>query len=455
MSKHTDSKHADSKHGLDSLLDLGQRVVSLARELGADQVRAGVGRGVSTELSRRDGHIEKAEKSRSLSVRASIMVDGRFSAHATSDLRPEALREFLGRAVEATRFLEPDLNRRLPDLETMGDADIDALDMRDASWDDLDPAYRQARCADLEDRVRAAGSDLKIRSVTTYAWDGSSDHVTVTSHGYQSAWRSTSFGGGAVISLEDEGGRLPEAYFTTGARHQADQLGPETIAKQVIEHGRHRLGGGPTASGRYAMLVENKVAGRILGTLIGPMHAEAIYEKRSCLDGKLGQRVANEALTIIDDPLLPRAAGSHPHDGDGMPARRRTLLDRGVLQEFLVDVYNGRRLGWEPTSGDVGNLIVPQGVRSPQAVLATLPQAIVVEGFLGGNTNPASGDFSFGVNGVLYQHGHAVRNISEMNISGNLFELLDRFSEACDDAWIWSTWRTPSLLFHDIQFSGS
>lgn len=441
--------------GLEQLLQIGRDVVALATELGAEEVRAGVGRGVSTELSRRDGRIEKAEESRSLGVRASLMVDGRFSGHATSDLRPAALREFLTRAVDATRFLEPDEHRRLPERELMGDADIDAIEGYDDGWDSVDPAYRRALCAELEELTRTEGADVSIRSVATYAWDGASEHVTVTSHGYQSAWRTTSFGAGAVLSLEDEGGRLPEAYFMSSARHQGDIIDPRTIAQQVVEHARHRLGSGPARSGRYPMLVENKLVGRVLGTLLGPMQAEAIYEKRSCLDGKLGQRIANPALTIIDDPLIPRASGSHPHDGDGMPSRRRVLVDQGVLQEFLVDVYNGRRLGWEPTGGSTGNILVPPGDRSPQQLLAGLPRAIKVEGFLGGNANPSSGDYSFGVNGVLYEHGVATQNVSEMNISGNLFELLERYAEAGDDVWTWSAWRTPSLLFDDIQFSGS
>jgi len=436
------------------LLDIAQRVVAQATALGAEEVKASVGRGVSTELSRRDGRIEKAEESRSLSLHASLMVDGRFSAHATNDIRPEALRDFLAHAVDATRFLEPDPDRRLPERERMGDADVD-LDPVDPGWASLDPAYRRALLEELEDRVRAAGSDVKIRSVSSFVWDGSSESVSVTSHGYQSTWRSTSFGSGATLSLEDEGGRLPEAWFMTGARHRQDVVGPQQAAVHALDHARHRLGSGPGPSGRYPMLVENRAVGRVLGTLLGPMAAESLYEKRSCLEGKLGQRIASPALHLIDDPHIPRASGSHPHDGDGMPTRRRDLVRDGVLQEYLVDVYYGRRLGWEPNGGGTGNLIVPPGDRSPAAILADLPQAIVVESFLGGNANPTSGDFSFGINGVLYAHGQPVQNLSEMNISGNLFELLERYVAAANDVWSWSAWRTPSLLFDDIQFSGS
>ena len=440
---------------LDSLLEIARTVVAIAAELGAEEALAGVGRSVSTELTRRDGRIEKAEESRSLGLSASLMVDGRYSAHATSDLRPEALREFLTRAVQATRYLEPDADRRLPDRALMGDADIAALDTWDAGHAAQDGDARRTLVQSLEEATRAQAADLAVRSVSSFAWSGRSERASVASNGWESAWRSTSFGSGVTLSLEDAGGRLPEAWFMTSARHRADVVGVDTVAEQAVLHGRHRLGSGPAPSGRYPMLVENKLVGRVLGVLLGPMQGEALYEKRSCLEGRLGQRIANARLTLIDDPLIPRAAGSSPHDGDGLPSRRRVLVQDGVLQEFLIDVYNGRRLGQAPTGGDTGNLLVAPGASSPERLLAGLPRAIRVEGFLGGNTNPTSGDFSFGVHGVLLQGGVAVQHVSEMNISGNLFELLERYADAADDVWTWSAWRTPSLLFDDIQFSGS
>ena len=78
-----------------------------------------------------------------------------------------------------------------------------------------------------------------------------------------------------------------------------------------------------------------------------------------------------------------------------------------------------------------------------------------VEGFLGGNSNPTSGDFSYGVLGTLVEDGKDVRPVSEMNVSGNVFTLLDSFVEAANDPWVYSSWRVPTLLFDDIQFSGT
>ena len=101
------------------------------------------------------------------------------------------------------------------------------------------------------------------------------------------------------------------------------------------------------------------------------------------------------------------------------------------------------------------NLVVEPGERSPADMAKELPKAIYVTSFLGGNSNPASGDFSFGVRGQLLEKGEVVQNISEMNISGNLVELLGNYQEAGNDPWVYASYRIPTIHFADVQFSGS
>jgi PmbA protein len=147
--------------------------------------------------------------------------------------------------------------------------------------------------------------------------------------------------------------------------------------------------------------------------------------------------------------------GSRPWDGDALYARPMPVILDGVLQNYYINVYYGRKLGMPPTSGGRSNWVVPPGARSPAHILRDLDRCIVVTGFLGGNSNGLTGDFSFGVQGLLYERGEEVKRLSEMNVSGNIGQILDQFVEAGDDVWRWSSLRSPSLLFDDVQFSGS
>jgi len=438
----------------ESLIGMGERVVALARRLGADEVTARVSRSASTELTQRDGQLEKCQESRSLSVRASLLVDGRFSGHGTSDLRPEALESFLKQAIDATRYLEPDPHRGLPELEQMGIAEAE-LDQVDSSWFDRDPQERRAHVERLEKNVSAKPTRVPLRSATAYVWDGHSEAAMVCSNGFSVQESNTSFGHGAMMTLEDKGGRLPEGYAFYSSRH-ADSLPViDDVATELVSRAESRVGSGPAPSGRYPLLLENRVVGRLLRVLLGPMGGTSIYEGRSCLKDRLGTRIAAPSLSIWDDPLIPRGLGSQLTDNDGLPAARRPLLEEGVLSRFLVGVYNGRRLSMAPSTASTSNLVIEPGTRSVADISGGLERAVLVQGFLGGNTNPTTGDFSFGIHGKLLERGEPVASLSEMNVAGNLFSLLERYTEAADDVWLHGSWRTPTLLFDDIQFSGS
>jgi PmbA protein len=132
-----------------------------------------------------------------------------------------------------------------------------------------------------------------------------------------------------------------------------------------------------------------------------------------------------------------------------------TVVESGVLRMYYVSVYYGRKLGMEPTTGGRSNWIVTSGNRSPTAIAADLDRAILVNGFIGGNSNGTTGDFSYGIRGLLLERGEIVAPLSEMNVSGNLLRLLGQLEEVADDPWPWSTIRSPTLLFRDVQFSGT
>ena len=435
------------------LQDRAEQVVALARQLGADEATVRVARNASTEISRRDRRIEKLQQSRSLSLSISLLVDHRYSSHSTSDLRPEALQAFLARAVDATRQLEPDPHRGLPDRALMGLNDTD-LEREDPSWNSIDPAVRSAAVAELEERVLAKEARAPIRSAAAYIWDDASSSTMVCSNGFVVSSSRTSFGHGVTVSLEDEGGRLPEGYSFYGAHHAADLPGQDFVTAEAIARVERRLGSKAAPSGRYPLLLENRNAGRILGVLLGPMHGSSVYEGRSCVADKVGKQIASAAFTLTDDPSIPRGSGSRPCDGDGLPARQRVLVADGVLQQLLIGVYNGRRMGVPSTGGSTSNLIIPPGTRSVEQIARALPRVIRVEGFLGGNTSATTGDFSFGIHGTLLENGEPAQAVSEMNVSGNLFDLLARYTEAADDPWTFGAYRVPTLLFDDVQFSG-
>lgn len=184
------------------------------------------------------------------------------------------------------------------------------------------------------------------------------------------------------------------------------------------------------------------------------MSGRNIQQKQSFLADKKGQKIASEHLTLIDDPLVVGGLGSRLFDGDGFAAKKRVMIESGVLKEFYINWYYSRKLGCEPTTAEDSNLIIPPGKRSVEEIMKDLGRGILITGFLGGNSNSTTGDASIGITGKLFEEGEPVQAVAEMNIAGNQLEFWHKLSEVANDPWIYSSQRTPSLVFTGVVVAG-
>jgi PmbA protein len=203
------------------------------------------------------------------------------------------------------------------------------------------------------------------------------------------------------------------------------------------------------------MIVDNRSSGRVVSALLGPMSASAIQQKRSFLEGKLGAEIGSPLLQIADDPLVPRGLGSRRFDGEGLAARPFPIFERGVLRSWFVDTYYGKKLGLAPTTARSSNLAWGLGSRSRDQLLEDVGEGVLVTGFLGGNSNGTTGDFSLGVRGFRVRSGRVAEPVGEMNVSGNQLELWRRLTAVGNDPYPYSPMRTPTLVFEGVQFAGT
>ena len=294
------------------LVTVGGEVVSHATQLGASEVTARLSQSVIAEVGLRGGRVEKVQESRSLSLRVSLLVDDRYSTHATSDLRADALQRFLQEAVEATRALEPDRDRRLLAFEDMGSAEIATLDIVDDHVE-LDTPARRERCLILERAVADAQEDTPVRSVGAGVWDVRASTAMVCSNGFHGRYSGTQHGLSLDLSLADTDGRVPEAHASWSARHASDLPDASEAAAEAVSQGRLRLGSRPAKSGRYPMLVRAPRVGRLLSYFIASLNGQALHEGRSCFADQLGRTLSPGGFTLVDDPLVPRGLASAAH----------------------------------------------------------------------------------------------------------------------------------------------
>lgn len=437
------------------LLDRARAAVAGAQKRGAQGVRASAWRSRQGETEWRDGKLDRLRESTQMGLSVTLYVDGRYSGNSTSDLRPEALEQFLDETVAATRVLAKDEHRKLPDPVRYRGRHEGDLGLYDASGSSaISGAQRRRTAEQLYEAARSAPGNDQIISATTSCSDSVGESVLVNSNGMEGTRRSTRFSLYAETAVRDQGARKPEGWWYVTTRHHGKLPGAEQVGAEATRRALEQRGAKPDKSGQYACVVENRVVGRLLGGLLSPLTGRAIQQKQSFLADKLGQQIAGPLLSITDDPLLVAGLGSQTYDDEGMSTVKRPIFEAGVLRTFFIDTYYGSKLGMQPTTSEWSNLVFPTGKRDLAGLLERMSTGILVTGFSGGNSNSATGDFSVGVSGLWVEGGKVVRPITEMNLAGNHLSFWKQVAELGNDPWIYSSTRAPSIRFNSVQFSG-
>ena len=435
------------------MYDLASWSLKMAKSAGADECRVGILSERFVSISYRERKPERIKEASTRTLFIEVFANGRYSGQSTSDLRKDALKDFIANAIATTKLLAEDPFRTLPDPKYyQGRAELD-LGILDPDYGKWTPEARHAMVKAIEESS-LANAGPKVISVTAGGYDSREEIILMASNGFEGFRESTVYQAGAQITVQDEGDRRPMGSSYAVCVKKKDMPSPEAIGAEAAKRTLALLGGKKLKTETLPVIIENQNVPRILGGLLDPMFGANIQQKRSFLADKKGKKVASEKLTIIDDPFLVGGLGSRLFDRDGLAAKKRTMIEAGVLKEFWIDWYYSRKLGWEPTAGGPSNLIIPPGKRSLKEIMKDLGRGVFITGFIGGNSNSTTGDASIGIFGQLFENGELGQAVAEMNIADNHLKFWQRLAEVANDPWIYSEQRTPSLVFTDVVVSG-
>lgn len=437
------------------MLEVARSGAVLARRSGAQESSSVAYRSRQVSVEWRDGRLEKIGESTTRGLSLELYAEGRWASVSTSDLRPDALSRFVEDAVALTRKLEPDPFRALPDPALYaGQASVE-LDLVDPQVGLLSSGRRRELCQLAEEAARAAPGGESLISVSTGFGDGLHESWRVHTNGFEGVRRATDFWLSAVVSAKDPDGRRPEEWDAAGGRHLRLLPPAEQVGRRAAERARARLGARKAPSAVATLVVDGRAAGRLVSALLDPMGGAALQQRRSFLEGKAGEEIGSRLLALEDDPLVPRALGSRLFDSEGLAARRFPLFEEGRLRSYYLDTYYARKLGLAPTTRSTSNLAWRTGPSGQEELLRAVGDGFLVTGFLGGNSNPTTGDFSLGMNGFRIRGGTRAEPIAEMNVSGNHLAFWRGLSAVGNDPYPWSPLATPTLVFEGASLAGT
>jgi len=430
--------------------ELAAIVIEHALKCGAQGASVAIDESRSNEIEIRDKQIDRLTESNRNSLSLRLFVDKKYSAHSTNRLKKEDLLKFTEEAVAATRYLAEDEFRQLPEPELYyrgGGADPGIFD---PVLETVDPKSKIDIAFDLHDE--AFGKDERIISVSSFYSDSISNSVLVTSNGFKGDSARTDMAVYVTVSIKDDTGRPSDYWFEQALFY--DKLVKTGVGKKALERVLQKANPKKINSGKYSMVLENRVARNLLEPLYNALSGYSLYQKQSFLAGKEGKQIASGIMTIEDDPTLPSEPGSRLFDDEGLAAVKRIIIENGVLRNYYIDTYYGRKLRMKPTSGSSSNVIFKKGEKDLQGLISTLKKGILVTGFNGGNCNGSTGDFSYGIEGFYIENGKIIHPVNEMNITGNMNDLWFRLAEAGNDYIKGSSVKVPSLLIDNVDFSG-
>jgi len=429
---------------------LADLVIEHALKSGAQQVSVSIDESRSNDIEIRDKKIDKLTESTRNGLSIDLYVDKKYSSASTNRLKKEELFKFVDEAIAATRFLAEDEFRKLPEPELYYKGGGKDPGIIDNSIDSVDARTKIDMANLVQDE--AYGKDERIISVSSYYSDNISNRVLVTSNGFRGDNSDSSVSLTAAVSMKSETGR-PSDYWYENSIFM-NKLLKTGIGTKALERAIRKLDPKKIKSGKYPMVLENRTAMNLFGPLYGALQGYSLYQKESFLAGKLDKPIASKLLTITDDPSLPLSPGTRLFDYEGLAAVKRPVIEGGVLRNFYIDTYYGRKLGMKATSGSSSNVLFALGTRDMAAMVSSMKKGILITGFNGGNCNGSTGDFSYGIEGFLVEGGKIIHPVNEMNITGNMTEVFFNLAEMGNDFREGSSFRIPSMLFENIDFSG-
>jgi len=431
--------------------ELAQNVLKFAQQNGCSAVRVAIYAGTETSFEYRDETLEKLQQASENRLTVSLFVDSRYGVYSTNRMEQKEIERFIKNAIDSVRCLAEDHCRTLP----QPDRYYRGKDPADVNYDQkvelLLPEEKLLLPKAAVEEVYQ--TDPRIISVTAGYGDNTSFNYLIDSNGFEGERAQTTFSLSTSVSLQDAGDARPDSWWYDSALFW-EQLQKEGIGKTALDRALRKLGQQKIKSGTYTMVVENVIAGDLLSPIISALNGNSLAQKNSFLLDKLGKKIGSEIFTLTDDPHLPRVRGSRRFDNEGVATKKRVVVENGVLQTYFIDTYNAHKMNVAPTISGASVLTFKHGDKDVSGLIGGLKNGVLVTGFNGGNSNSTTGDFSFGIEGLLIENGKLTKPVSEMNITGNMITLWEHLAAVGNDPRETSSWRTPSLVFENVAFSG-
>ena len=405
----------------------------------------------------------KQAREKTLGLRAFVEGSGgrQTAVTSTADLSPAVVERMAGETVALASAMAADPMAGLPQEFTTDIPDLDLFEPTD-------------RPVEAKARIQAArAAEEAARALDKRIVNSEGSHVRASfariAYGNTAGFLGEYEASSHSLYCEPiarENGSMQRDYWMTVARRLGNLEEPAAVGRRAAERALQRLGAKPVATCEIPIIFDPRTAPTLLRQLAQCVNGYAIYRGTSFLAGKLGESIASEGVTIIDDGRLPGGLGSKPFDGEGQATRRNVVVEKGRLGSYLLDSYSARKLDMRSTgsaarragSGPVAsatNLWLEPGNQSLDEIIATTPRGLLVTELIGFGFNPVTGDYSRGAAGLWIENGEITVPVDEITIAGNFAEMLHGIDAIASELHWFGAVASPALRISRMTVAGA
>jgi PmbA protein len=444
------------------LADLAADTVKQALKGGAGDAECTIAEGDEFSANIRMRDVESLKEAGSRGAGLRILIGKRAGSAYTSDMSAEGIQQMVRSAIELAAITTEDPHQGMPDADEMGAISGD-LKMYNDDVAALETPLKIEMARRAEEAALTA--DPRISNSEGASFDTHlGRHVFANSRGFVGEYR-TSYCSLSAVPVAREGESMERDYWFSMARSFANLEKPEDIGRIAASRALRRLGARKVETQRVPVVFEPRAARSLLEHVFEAVHGVSIYRHESFLAGKLGEKVASDHVTIIDDGTIPGLFGSSPFDDEGVPSRRTPVIERGILKSYLLNTYTARKLGLKTTgnasrglAGNAGighgNFFLEKGVKSPAEIIASIPNGFYVTELMGFGVNIVTGDYSRGAAGLWIKDGELAYAVSEVTIAGKLQQMFLDLTEIGSDLEFRGSTAAPTLMIPEMTVGG-
>jgi len=451
--------------GLDELLQLGDEIVKRATAGGATVAECILRSGAELSAKVRLGEPELVEEAGHHAAGLRVMKGKRVASTSTSDLSEQGIARFVSDALELADLSQEDPFAGPADSKLLCDpSKAPNLELFDSKGGSIGAA----EAIDIAKRGEKAARDHDARITNS---EGATFGRTaggaalVLSNGFRSAYEGSYASLSVVPVAEDAGGKKRRGYHWTAKRFFDELDSAESVGQEAARRTLRKLGARTVATTEAPVVFDPDAARSILGLLASCTLGSSIWRKSSYLVDREGTRVASDLVTVVDDPLIKRAPGSRPYDGEGLASRKNVIVDKGILKMFLCDSYSARKLKRESTGsasrgGGAGvgasttNFVLQPGTDSNEAIVKATKRGLYVTEMMGFGFNATTGDFSRGAAGFWIENGELAYPVSEVTISLNVDDMLKGIDAVGSDLDLRTATAAPTIRIAKMTIAG-